>query len=128
MILKKILNCNYFILMKIIQNYLTKNNCYIKGQTIKVKGKTFASNHADIYHWWKNYFNYTMDDFRNEVKKDLESKGKKMKFNTGIEALNYLTEKGRITNKVYWEKVLDTTRNTEYLFVKWTEDVYLLEE
>ena len=24
--------------MKIIQNYLTKNNCYIEGQTIKVKG------------------------------------------------------------------------------------------
>ena len=90
MILGKILNCNYFILMKITQNYLTKNNCYIKGQTIKVK--TFASNHADIYHWWKNYFNYMTDDFRNEVKKDLESDEKKMKFNTGIEALNYLTK------------------------------------
>lgn len=25
-----------------------------------------ANNHGDIYHWW-NKFNYTMDDFRNEV-------------------------------------------------------------
>lgn len=24
--------------MKIIQNFLTKNNCYLKGQTITVKG------------------------------------------------------------------------------------------
>lgn len=69
-----------------------------------------------------------MDDFRNEVKKALESEEKKMKFNTGIEALNYLTEKGRITNKEYWQKVLDTTRNTEYLFIKWAQDVYLLEK
>ncbi len=94
----------------------------------KLKGKTFASNHADIYHWWKKYHNYTMNDFRNEVKKALESEEKKMKFNTGIEALNYLTEKGRITNKEYWQKVLDTTRNTEYLFIKWAQDVYLLEK
>lgn len=69
-----------------------------------------------------------MDDFRNEVKRALESEEKKMKFNTGREALNYLTEKGRITNKEYWQKVLDTTRNTEYLFIKWAQDVYLLEE
>ena len=94
----------------------------------KLKGKTFASNHADIYHWWKKYHNYTMGDFRNEVKKALESEEKKMKFNTGTEALNYLTEKGRITNKEYWQKVLDTTRNTEYLFIKWAQDVYLLEK
>ena len=94
----------------------------------KLKGKTFASNHADIYHWWKKYHNYTMNDFRNEVKKALESEEKKMKFNTGIEALNYLTKKGRITNKEYWQKVLDTTRNTEYLFIKWAQDVYLFEK
>jgi LysM repeat protein len=29
--------------------------------------KGIASNHADIYHWWK-YHNKTMDDFRNDVK------------------------------------------------------------
>lgn len=31
-----------------------------------------ASNHADVKHWWK-YHNYTMDDFRNEVSKLLQS-------------------------------------------------------
>lgn len=50
-----------------------------------------------------------------------------MKFKTGTEALNYLVEKGRITDKEYWEKALDTTRNIEYLFMKWAQDVYLLD-
>jgi len=33
------------------------------------KGSAYASNHADLDHWWKKYFNYTMDDFRNELEK-----------------------------------------------------------
>lgn len=32
-------------------------------------GKSFASNHSDLDHWWKKYFNYTMDDFRMELYK-----------------------------------------------------------
>ena len=93
----------------------------------KMKGKGFASNHEDIDHWWKKYFNYTMDDFRKEVKEALESEVEKMEFQTGTEALEYLVSKGRITDKEYWLKVLDTTRQVEYLFMKWAEDVQGME-
>ena len=50
-----------------------------------------------------------------------------MKFKAGTEALNYLVEKGRIIDKEYWAKALDTTRNIKYLFMKWAQDVYLLD-
>ena len=89
----------------------------------KLKGKAFASNHSDIYHWWQKYFNYTMDDFRKEVKEALESEEKNMEFKTGTEALDYLVRRGRITDKEYWLKVLETTRQVEYLFIKWAKDV-----
>ena len=69
----------------------------------------------------KVYHNYTIDDFRKDVKKELERKDN-MVFNSGNDALNYLVEKGRVTDKEYWEKVLDTTNKTEYLFMKWAED------
>jgi N-acetylmuramoyl-L-alanine amidase CwlA len=84
-------------------------------------GGSYASNHSDIHHWWKVYHNYTIDDFRKDVKKELERKDN-MVFNSGNDALNYLVEKGRVTDKEYWEKVLDTTNKTEYLFMKWAED------
>ena len=51
-----------------------------------------------------------------------------MKFKTGTEALTYLVEKGRITDKTYWKKALDTTRNIEYLLIKWANDVATLYE
>ena len=43
------------------------------------------------------------------------------------EALDYLVEKGRVTDRTYWEKVILTTRNTEFLFIKWANDVKKLE-
>ncbi len=94
----------------------------------KLKGKAFASNHADIDHWWKKYHNYTMDNFREEVKAELEREENIMEFKTGLEAINYLVEKGRITEADYWTKVLDTTNKTEYLFIKWAKDVATLYE
>lgn len=42
-------------------------------------------------------------------------------------ALDYLVEKGRITDRIYWEKVLVTTRNVEFLLIKWANDVKKLE-
>lgn len=42
----------------------------------KKKGKAFASNHGDVDHWWKKYHNYTMDNFRADVKKKLEQEKK----------------------------------------------------
>lgn len=43
------------------------------------------------------------------------------------EALDYLVEEGRITDRDYWEKVLTTTRNVEFLLIKWANDVKKLE-
>lgn len=42
------------------------------------------------------------------------------------EALNYLVEKGRITNKEYWEKAIECVRNQEFLIIKWANDVKAL--
>ena len=84
-------------------------------------GSSYASNHSDIHHWWKVYHNYSIDDFRKDVNKKL-LEGDGMKFNNGNDALNYLAEKGRISEKDYWEKVIETTNKTEYLFMKWAED------
>lgn len=85
-------------------------------------GISYASNHADIHHWWKKYFNYTISDFRKEVAKKLKEGGYTMTFSSGIEALNYLAEKGRLSNPVYWTKVLETTNQIEFLYMKWAED------
>lgn len=84
-------------------------------------GSSYASNHSDIHHWWKVYHNYTINDFRKDVKKKLDGDDG-MKFDNGNDALNYLVEKGRISEKDYWEKVLVTTNKIEYLFMKWAED------
>lgn len=37
-------------------------------------GTSFASNHSDLDHWWKKYFDYTMDDFRKELTEYIEDK------------------------------------------------------
>ncbi len=44
------------------------------------------------------------------------------------EALDYLVEKGRITDRIYWEKVLVTTRNVEFLLIKWANDVMIISQ
>lgn len=44
------------------------------------------------------------------------------------EALDYLVEKGRITDRIYFEKVLVTTRNVEFLFIKWANDVMIISQ
>lgn len=44
------------------------------------------------------------------------------------EALDYLEEKGRLTNRQYWEKAIQVVRNQEFLFIKWANDVKTLIE
>ena len=39
------------------------------------------------------------------------------------EALDYLVEKGRITNKDYWLKALDVVKDLNYIIMKWANDV-----
>lgn len=38
-------------------------------------------------------------------------------------ALDYLEKKGRLLDRSYWEKAILTTRNVEFLFIKWANDV-----
>ena len=38
-------------------------------------------------------------------------------------ALDYLEKKGRLLDRTYWEKAILTTRNVEFLFIKWANDV-----
>lgn len=46
-----------------------------------------------------------------------------MEFTDVGEALNYLEEKGRITNRDYWEKAIACVRNQEFVFIKWANDL-----
>lgn len=38
-------------------------------------------------------------------------------------ALDFLEKNGRVTNRSYWEKVLVTTRNVDFMFIKWANDL-----
>ncbi len=49
-----------------------------------------------------------------------------MDFTNVTEALDYLVETGRITNREYWEKAIECVRNQEFIFMKWANDVKLL--
>ena len=40
-----------------------------------------------------------------------------------IDALDYLVEKGRITDREYWEKAILTTRNVDFLLIKYANDL-----
>lgn len=42
------------------------------------------------------------------------------------EALDYLVNEDRITDRNYWEKAIITTRNVEFLIIKWANDVKAL--
>lgn len=44
-------------------------------------GSSYASNHSDIYHWWKVYHNYTMKELRADVEKELNKEEEEMRFN-----------------------------------------------
>lgn len=39
----------------------------------KKKGSVYASGHADLDHWWLKYHNYSMDNFRSDLKKILNN-------------------------------------------------------
>lgn len=61
-----------------------------------------------------------------EFLKKVQEKGVDM-FVDEEKALDYLVEKGRITNKDYWEKALAVTKNLNFLIIKWANDVRELE-
>lgn len=41
-------------------------------------------------------------------------------------ALDLLEQNGRVTDRAYWEKAILTTRNVEFLFIKWANDLQKL--
>lgn len=46
-------------------------------------------------------------------------------FNLGeeIKAIEFLVEKGKISDKDYWIKTLDVVNNQQWVFIKWANDV-----
>lgn len=92
------------------------------------KGKNYASNHSDIHHWWKTYQNYTIEDFRKELKEKLRRKTSKIEFRSGDEALEYLVSTGRITEKEQWQYALKLIADFKWILIKWAQDVSKLHE
>lgn len=72
------------------------------------------------------YLQGRLKELADTVNKRLE---KKM-FEDGqeYEALDYLVEKGRITDKELALKKLDTVRDEKWVFIKWANDVLMLED
>lgn len=54
-------------------------------------GKSYASNHSDLDHWWLKYHDYSMDNFRDELEDLLEREGE-MRYNTIEELPKYAKE------------------------------------
>lgn len=48
-------------------------------------------------------------------------------FTDAKEALEYLIEKGRISDKDYWLKTLEVVKQQEWIFIKWANDVMKVE-
>ena len=62
------------------------------------------------------------DDFLQQVINEVETM-----FVDETKALDYLVEKGRMTNRDYWDKALAVTKNLNFLIIKWANDVRELE-
>ena len=46
-----------------------------------------------------------------------------MEFTNVEEALDYLEQNGRVTDREYWEKAIACVRNQEFVFIKWANDL-----
>lgn len=55
--------------------------------------KGIASNHADIYHWWKKYHNYTMEKLQADVKAELEARRMATLYKKGDNCIGVLAVK-----------------------------------
>jgi len=63
------------------------------------------------------------ESFKARVKELLEEE----MFVDEEKAIDYLVEKGRITNKEYWKNALGIVKNLNFLIIKWANDVRELE-
>ena len=69
--------------------------------------------------------NFPLDSYKN-IKKEMEDK-KMFEAGQGKEAIEYLVEQGRITNKEQALQKLDLIKNEEWTYIKWANDVKMLE-
>ena len=60
-------------------------------------------------------------DSNAELQRAINLRRNGMTFDNAETALDFLVEHGRISNVEYWRKVLVTTRNVEYLIMKWAD-------
>lgn len=58
----------------------TERNVTSHVEANKLKGSAYASSHVDLDHWWLKYHNYSIEDFRKELKEKLEG-GNMERFN-----------------------------------------------
>ena len=70
--------------------------------------------------------NFPLDKFKS-IKKEMEDK-KMFETGQGKEAIEYLVEQGRITNKEQALQKLDLIKNEEWTYIKWANDVKKLEK
>ena len=70
--------------------------------------------------------NFPLDEFKS-IKKEMEDK-KMFEAGQGKEAIEYLAEQGRITNKEQALQKLDLIKNEEWTYIKWANDVKKLKK
>ena len=75
-------------------------------------GSGYASNHADIHHWWKAYHNYSISDFREDVKKELD-KLKEIEVDEQM-LQEFIAEYGEDVVRASLTKLFETERNKNH--------------
>lgn len=71
------------------------------------------------------YLQSRLQELAETVNKRLED-SKMFEDGQEYEALDFLVDKGRITDKEYWKKTLEVVKNQKWLIIKWANDVILL--
>ena len=103
-------------------------NYYFKPETIKNAQKLIKMLMAKYNIPFQNVVRH-FDTTLKQCPKPLLLKVDWDKFKKGLidmneyEALDYLVEKGRISDKEYWLKALDVVNNLKWLIIKWANDV-----
>lgn len=115
----------------------SNGNWYIENDTVKktieLTRHLMAKYHIDIEHVVRHYdvtkkicpepFIRDEQQWKNFLKSLKEEK----MFDNEFEALEFLVEKGRITDKEYWLSALKIVNNLKWLLIKWANDVVMFE-
>jgi N-acetylmuramoyl-L-alanine amidase len=103
-----------YLLKEVVDTTVVNENtvlCHADGYK-----KQIASNHGDIYHWWK-YHNKDMDDFRKDVKAKLADmiKDKPVKEKKDETYTVYTVKKGDTLSKIARDLLGDFSRYPEIM-------------